>query len=432
MPIYCVVEDCKNRGWYNFLSTTNKQYYCNFHRKDGMINLITKKCKSFGCIKVPSFNFEGLKPEYCASHKEENMISTEIKQKCCYGICKKRANYKNQDKRKPTHCNEHKTQDMVIHIKRKRCEFNNCYQQAKYNLYGLKPKFCKEHKEHKEENMINVTKSFCKFEYCKIKRTYNFKGLPPKFCFTHKLEGMIDVKNSCCEYKDCDKQPSYNFENCNTIKFCYKHKLDGMIDIRNRNNKCLTEFCSIIIRTNSRYKGYCLRCFIHLFPDEPVTRNYKTKETAVVQHLLTEFPIEKYSWVVDKKISDGCSKKRPDLLLDLGYQVLIIEVDEEQHKRTTYDISCENKRLMELSQDVNHRPTIFIRFNPDDYKINNKTITSCWKINKNGICSLKKSKKKEWEERLTSLKSQIDYWINPENKTEKTIEIIQLYFDNFS
>jgi hypothetical protein len=33
----------------------------------------------------------------------------------------------------------------------------------------------------------------------------------------------------------------------------------------------------------------------------------------------------------------------------------------------------------------------------------------------------------EWNERLEGLSSQIDYWINPINKT---IEIIQLYYDN--
>ena len=43
----------------------------------------------------------------------------------------------------------------------------------------------------------------------------------------------------------------------------------------------------------------------------------------------------------------------------------IVEIDENQH--IEYDCSCENKRIMELSQDVGHRPIIFIRFNPDDY-----------------------------------------------------------------
>ena len=27
-----------------------------------------------------------------------------------------------------------------------------------------------------------------------------------------------------------------------------------------------------------------------------------------------------------------------------------------------------------------------IRFNPDGYKLNGKSIKSCWKVNKNGLC----------------------------------------------
>ena len=126
-------------------------------------------------------------------------------------------------------------------------------------------------------------------------------------------------------------------------------------------------------------------------------------------------------------IQDGCSKRRPDLLLDLGYQVIIIEVDENQH--INYDCSCENKRLMELSKDVGHRPIIFIRFNPDKYfNSDNKKIDSCWTYSKiNGHINVDRKHKKEWNKRLNSLEEQITYWLN--NKTDKTIEIIQLYFD---
>jgi hypothetical protein len=52
-------------------------------------------------------------------------------------------------------------------------------------------------------------------------------------------------------------------------------------------------------------------------------------------------------------------------MVDLGSHLLIIEVDENKH--SSYDCSCENKRLMLLSQDVGHRPIVFLRFNPDDY-----------------------------------------------------------------
>ena len=37
-----------------------------------------------------------------------------------------------------------------------------------------------------------------------------------------------------------------------------------------------------------------------------------------------------------------------------------------------------------------------------------------------------KTKEKEWVERINSLKAQIQYWID--NPTEKTIEIIQLFY----
>jgi hypothetical protein len=84
---------------------------------------------------------------------------------------------------------------------------------------------------------------------------------------------------------------------------------------------------------------------------------------------------------------------------------------------------------MELSQDVGHRPLIFIRFNPDNYLTSSGKVTSCWSLNKLGVCTIKKSKVKEWNKRLEALNNQISYWIHPENKINKTIEIVQLFYD---
>ena len=79
-----------------------------------------------------------------------------------------------------------------------------------------------------------------------------------------------------------------------------------------------------------------------------------------------------------------------------------------------------------LDIDLSYLLDLILIINID---LNGERITSCWDLNKNGISSVKKSKKKEWQERLINLKSQIDYWINEDNKSHKTIEIIQLYFD---
>jgi hypothetical protein len=189
-----------------------------------------------------------------------------------------------------------------------------------------------------------------------------------------------------------------------------------MIDITHP--KCKIPLCDI--RANIKYNGYCFRCFIHTFPDNEISRNYKTKEITVVNYIKSKF--SKLSWYSDKKIYDSCSNKRPDLFLDLGYQVIIVEVDENQHN----GYNCENKRLMELSQDIDHRPMVFIRFNPDSYiNENNIKINSCWKPNNLGILVINDND--EWKTRLHKLKKEINYWLK--NNTTKTIHLIELFYD---
>ena len=126
---------------------------------------------------------------------------------------------------------------------------------------------------------------------------------------------------------------------CNGSAFCEHDKYKAYCSECGGNALC--KQCRDT-RSSSKYNGYCFRCFIYLFPDVKVYRNYKTKETAVKDFILEKFP--NLDWIQDKRVYDGCSKRRPDLLLDLGYQVIIIEIDE--HKHNTHECSCENKRMM--------------------------------------------------------------------------------------
>jgi hypothetical protein len=232
---------------------------------------------------------------------------------------------------------------------------------------------------------------------------------------------MIDIKHNNCIYPECKIRPNFNYENEKKPIYCSTHKLDGMINIVDKT--CINNWCYTIVQ--NKYEGYCLFCFVHIFPNKHVSRNYKTKEYAVVEFVKNQYP--ELTWNFDKIIENSCSKRRPDILLDLGYQVLIIEVDENQH--INYDITCEEKRINQISNDLNNRPIIFIRFNPDDYIKNDKKITSCWGYNKNGLCKVKKSKEKEWNERLNSLKEEIDFWINPLNQTSELANHIKLFYD---
>jgi len=184
---------------------------------------------------------------------------------------------------------------------------------------------------------------------------------------------------------------------------------------------CKSPHCST--KAIKKYDGYCMPCCIHLFPETPVARNYKTKETATVHAVQEAFP--NFSWVSDKRVADGCSLRRPDLMVDMGTHLVIVEVDENQH--TAYDSSCETKRLMQISQDVGHRPIVFIRFNPDSYTVKGVKVPSCWHANKLGIMVVVKKRAQEWEHRLARLKESIGHWVV--QGTEKTVEIVELFYD---
>jgi len=145
---------------------------------------------------------------------------------------------------------------------------------------------------------------------CKEKQaSFNFEGQKKAiYCASCKTTTMIDVKNKKCR---CKTIPYYN-EPGETKPICCKScKTTTMIDVKHK--KCNSDWCDTQM-SNKKYRGYCLFCFMNLFPNEKVSRNYKTKEVAVCDYIKTEFP--DMNWICDKQINNGCSKRRPDLLLD--------------------------------------------------------------------------------------------------------------------
>jgi ferredoxin-like protein FixX len=410
MGIKCKEKNCTVRPSFNNQGET-KRLYCFKHKKEGMINVNNHKM-CIDCNVRASFNVKGEKnPLYCSKHKKQGMIDITAK-KCV--DCDVQPSFNNQGETKPLYCFTHKKEGM-IDVKSKTCI--ECKKQPCFNTdSNTKAIYCA---DHKKEGMIDVKHKTCL--ECDVIPSFNNQGEKNGlYCNKHKKNGMINVKSKTC--LECDVISNFNNQGETKPLYCLTHKKEGMIDVKHKT--CISDWCSTRF-TNKKYDGYCLRCFIYLFPDKPVSRNYKTKEYSVLDFIKTKFP--ELDFIADKIISGGCSRRRPDLILDMLYQIIIIEIDENQH--TDYNCSCENKRLMELSQDLGHRPIVFIRFNPDDYKKDGKNITSCWGCDKNGICVVKKSKQKEWLERLNTLEDQIKYWTCPENMTDKTIETIHLYYD---
>ena len=53
----CVVPECNTHSMYNFNGLS--AIYCSSHKQPQMIDVNHVKCSFIGCLRVPSFNYEG-------------------------------------------------------------------------------------------------------------------------------------------------------------------------------------------------------------------------------------------------------------------------------------------------------------------------------------------------------------------------------------
>ena len=325
----------------------------------------------FKMTKQPNYNFEGeSKGIYCVTHKENDMIDI-VNPKCLK--CKKQSTYNFEGESKGIYCAEHKKNDMVDVVN---------------------PKCLK----------------------CTKQPTYNFEGESKGvYCVEHKENDMVDVVSPKC--LKCTKKPYYNFEGESKGFYCVTHKENDMINVVSP--KCIE--CNVTQVSNEKYRCHCLRCFIYKFPNEPITRQYKIKENHMTDFIKENFKNEQVFF--DKTIG-GCSKRRPDAFIDKLTHVIIIECDENQHCNKEYT-SCDTKRTMELFQDFNSRPMVFIRFNPDAYIDKGKKISSCFNTHKRLDIPVKNEK--ELSLRLSKLQETMNQWLIQIPEREITYEY--LFYD---
>jgi hypothetical protein len=264
----------------------------------------------------------------------------------------------------------------------------------------------------------------CFFNGCNNNAIYSkIKNIIPTHCKNHKLNDMIlfGVSERCHD-KYCLGYPRFNY--INTVKglYCNNHKKPFMLNIYN--NLCANGDCTN--RINKKYLCICFSCFVELAPStHPLYFNYKIKENAVFKYIKNEF--SNIEIINNKRIINSKSHFLPDFYINLGHQSIIIEIDENQHN--TYNSQYENNRIEQFIKDIKH-PIIFIRFNPDAYKNKFKKIPSCWIKNSNKKCIINPLFQDEWNNRLLTLKNEINFWIN--NKSDKPIHFVYLFFDTIN
>ena len=177
----------------------------------------------------------------------------------------------------------------------------------------------------KPKNMVDVNHKKCKCG--KSRPNYNEPGEKTGICCVScKTETMVDVVSKKCK---CGKQPIYNEPGEKPGICCVSCKTDTMVNVVNK--KCKGEACiNMNTFANPKYKGYCANCFIHLFPNDPLTfqANSKTKELAVRDYINQNFK----GFICDRQLETGgcdCTiRRRPDLRMLINETLLCIEIDE--------------------------------------------------------------------------------------------------------
>jgi len=470
--ITCHEEGCNTSPSFNYEGET-KLLYCNAHKKDEMVNVKKDRCVKIGCIISPCFNYEGeSKLLYCGNHKKEGMINIK-KDICTEDECDLSAIYNYEGQTKPLFCANHKV-DLMINIHGKKCIEPNCGKRPTYNFSGCDAKYCA---THKQNDMINVCSYRCIELNCQLQPSFNYEGqIRPIYCSIHMEPDMIDlVHKRKCNEKNCKVDPSFNYKGINFGLYCAKHCEPGMINIKHKlceDNECgavanyglpgnKSELCNthkiigmikfpqskckingchnIALYGSNKKQIHCeshkLKDEINLIEKECIScklPNILNKEKKceycdpvkqIIVRLAKQNKVKAYldqqhfKYIsCDKMIDKGnCIPERPDFLFDCITHYIVLEVDEHQHKERVSE--CETTRMRNIANALGML-TIFIRYNPDDFKINKKKINILPSDN----------------ERLKELDAQLTHYQKLDIEAIKKygfLSVIYLYYDDY-
>ena len=311
---------------------------CKDHALPGQIDVVHKRCNfDGGCTKHPTFGLiGGLQKDAvrCKDHALPGQIDLQHKRCSFEGGCTKVPSFGlvGGSAKDAVRCKDHALPGH-IDIVHKRCNFNGeggCTVQATYGTIHERQLHCA---KHRLPNEWLVTACVL----CKRPATYSStNALPAQRCDVHRLVGDVELGVATCI-------------SCHTD------------DILLQTGKCLR--CSTY---TPHYKELAVRGFIEILEQKQRIAPIAPNQTRIT------WKIES----TDKQVrgGGGCVTTRPDILLDYTYFKVIVEVDEHQHNDRPE--SCERTRMQGLFQEFGGFPLLFIRYNPDEYKIKGKTVAT--------------------------------------------------------
>ena len=288
----------------------NKQHrWCKAHRPDGAEDVVNRRCLQ--CKRQPCFGVPGESPKWCKAHRPEG------------------------------------TEDLLNN----RCKANECKLRACFGVSGEKPQWCSRHKPDEVEDIVNI-----KCEHCKRAPVFGLPGTKRRrWCAEHRPEGATDIVNKRCEH--CDTVACFGMPG-ERPEWCSRHKPAEAVDLRSR--RCAFPECDLLTKGTHKY------CASH---DTERRRKTRVRENQVANYLRDQ-GFHWTSW--NKQVQEtACGRYRPDFAYELNTHVVLVEVDEFQHARPGY--SCDAARMLDIFGAYGGQPVVFIRFNPDAFKLGGVT-----------------------------------------------------------
>ena len=330
--------------------------FCGGCKEPGMINVINKKCQKCQ-IKQPNFNYEGESTAlFCSGCKEPGMI--DVKNPKCQKCQTKRPNFNYEGESTALFCSGCKEPGM-INVKDKKCQ--KCQiKQPNFNYEGESTAlFCS---GCKEPEMVDVINKKC--IECGKRANYSYPGVLPKYCVTHKKDGMMAKPRRKCGIGNCNEIATHGI----------KDPVRCELHARTKHYNLVERPCVKCHRLDILNKdGVCVN-FCSLEEQDRIIKKKVKKHEEYINKLL-DGTIEMRPYVTDTIIDSACSRFRPDRVYHCGTHVVVIEIDENQHKSYTNcghtkkeKLLGEEKRMFAIGQSFDGLPCIFLRYNPDNYK----------------------------------------------------------------
>lgn len=379
----CRILGCNKRTCFNYVDETFG-LLCSEHKLNFMIDVTHDKCREKSCGKRSIFNYDGEKIGlYCFEHKLVGMVSV-VDRKCSEKSCNIRSNFNYEGETTGLYCSKHRLSGM-IDIICKRCIYQSCQKHPSYNYKGLnRGLYCL---NHKLDNMVNVISKRCAEKLCDKRPNYNYEGeIGGLYCLDHKLVNMIDIKHKRCMYPNCLIRPHFNKIGLHG-DFCKEHASSGSVCFPYK--ICKTEGCRKPCVTGLQAPRLeLMHCLDHIEPGEiDFTKNKcnTCNSTHTVLDIMgncehcstlgTRVELRVRTFLIQNGIQYKSHdaplpicRYRPDFLFETPSSYLIAEVDEYQHSHKHYTRNKdEDIRMLTIAKELG-KPTIFIRFNPDEYK----------------------------------------------------------------